>query len=272
MINLIGLSGKAGSGKDLAGDMLRYILQSDEPTYVDYLNGKYIIGADPHYWEIKKFADPVKDIVCLLTGCTKRDLEDPTFKAKSIGKEWKNSFGQLGFYADHTYRTLMQYIGTDLFRNRLNANTWINALFSNYNCSFGERYDTPNHPVDEGCMPPLWIITDVRFINEALAIRNRDGILIRMQRWTGSRVIGVKDKEYTDVIGVVTDYNDGICSITTDKDEKLRIPKEYLRQLDSHPSETNLDNYDFDYYVYNDFTQEMLFYNLVGIVNSVIDN
>ena len=58
----------------------------------------------------------------------------------------------------------MQYIGTDLFRDALHPNTHVNALFSEL------RPDSK------------FIITDVRFINEADAILNSGGIVIRLNR------------------------------------------------------------------------------------------
>ena len=66
---------------------------------------------------------------------------------------------------------------------------------------------------------PNWIITDVRFPNEAKAIKDRGGIVIRV-----NRTYYTEDKKY--IIG----YD----------------------PFETHPSETALDDYEFDYVIEND--------------------
>jgi len=104
---IIGISGKAGSGKDTIGNIIQYILvQQDilktQPTWeVDFGVAAYtkagyedwlLFGVGARYgnssFVIKKFADKLKDIVCLLIDCTREDLEDSRFKETPIGKEW----------------------------------------------------------------------------------------------------------------------------------------------------------------------------------------
>jgi hypothetical protein len=63
-----------------------------------------------------------------------------------------------------TVREFLQKLGTDGLRDGLHGNVWVNALFADY---------TPTHN---------WIITDVRFPNEAKAIKDRGGIIIRVDR------------------------------------------------------------------------------------------
>ena len=58
---------------------------------------------------------------------------------------------------------MLQQVGTDLFRNQLHPNTWVNATFANYHDN-------------------NWIITDVRFPNELEAIKKHNGITIRINR------------------------------------------------------------------------------------------
>lgn len=45
-------------------------------------------GKNQSGFEIKKFADKLKDIVCLLIGCTREQLEDLEFKNKVLSEEW----------------------------------------------------------------------------------------------------------------------------------------------------------------------------------------
>ena len=62
-----------------------------------------------------------------------------------------------------TPRKMLQQVGTDLFRNQLHPDIWTNATFANY------QNDN-------------WILTDMRFPNEAQAIKDRGGIIIRVER------------------------------------------------------------------------------------------
>lgn len=105
-------------------------------------------------YEIKKFAGKLKHITSLMTGCTLEQLEDPIKKNDLIGPQW----------GDLTYRKFMILLGTEAMREVIHANAWVNALFSTYMAGL------------------LWIITDVRFPNEAQAIQERNGFLIRVIR------------------------------------------------------------------------------------------
>ena len=165
---------------------------------------------------IKKYADKLKDIVCLLIGCSRVDLENRVFKDKELGEEWWYYEGQVGVYPYNTPyeankklplikltpRKLLQLLGTDCCRNIIHPNIWINSLFADYkprgNMGISEldEYNYPN-----------WIITDVRFPNEANIVKEKGGIMIRLTR-------------------------------------KL--------EDNNHESETALDNYEFDYVINND--------------------
>jgi hypothetical protein len=155
--NLIGISGKINSGKDLAGKIL------------NDLSGDI--------FENKKFADKLKDIVCMLIGCTREQLEDREFKEKELGEEWRQYFNddydlvcekESTFSSLLTPRKLLQLLGTEAGRQVIHNNIWVNALFADYDTS--SNYDSN------------WIITDVRFPNECQAIKDRGGIVIKINR------------------------------------------------------------------------------------------
>ncbi len=272
---IIAISGKKNSGKDLIGDIIQYLtfpLDRFQPRYLckhnnpeDYIGrSSYFIDRpieeytkeelfnDKHFlteirnfgWKTKKFADKLKDIVCLLIGCTREQLEDEEFKNTELGEEWWKY--ELYYIGSRTYfstyleadeyrsnnnmssgkikvikptpRFLLQNIGTDLFRNQLHPDIWVNSLMNEYLPSPKPNSTTQWKGSD-------WIITDLRFPNELKAIKDRDGISIRVNRFTGNSIID--NDTYS-----VTDYQ--------------------------HPSETALDNAEFDYVIENDGSIEEL--------------
>lgn len=152
-MNLIGISGKIGSGKDTVGAIIRDL-------YITNNNDLY---------EIKKFATKTKIIASLLTGIPVEKFEDQEFKKTILGREWSkvnefDAFSNVSFLKMMSVRELLQKIGTDAMRNNVHKDTWVNALFADYS------------------KDQKWIITDVRFPNEYNAIKKRGGIIIRINR------------------------------------------------------------------------------------------
>ena len=149
---IIGISGKINSGKDTIGQIIKIILDNPHLNNEGILNflKKEIYNNEesPYYssWQIKKFADKLKDIVCLLIGCTREQLEDKEFNEKELGEEWwfnkivpEHGFGTKLINWDkdlqpqkHTPRTLLQLIGTECGRKIIHPNIWCNSLMSKY--------------------------------------------------------------------------------------------------------------------------------------------
>lgn len=265
---IIGVSGKISSGKDTIGKIIQYLTSEskDIMSYEEYQISQSQFGYDPK-WEIRKFADKLKDIVCLLIGCTREQLEDQDFKNTPLGEHWgayeitSNHASWINIEAKRVFytikdayvwidtlvhienprlhfgvkeirltpRLLLQLIGTECGRNIIHPNIWINALFAEYKPirGFHERdkskYDSY----------PNWIITDTRFPNELEAIKTREGISIRVNR-----------KKVESVIEMMKPYSDFL-------NYGIPLPEE-------HPSETSLDNAEFDYVIDNDGTIEEL--------------
>ncbi len=185
---IIGLSGKIGTGKDTVGQIIQILTsnpsfnskQVREHIRINSVN--YYIGST---WQIKKFAGKLKQIVALLTGCTVEDLESQEFKQKQLPEDWWHNNGWADIpekeLVSWTYRELLQKLGTEVMRNKIHQNVWVNALFADYKKDLSI---TTNHPRSEylSTAYPNWIITDMRFENEAEAIKKRNGLLIRIER------------------------------------------------------------------------------------------
>ena len=116
-----------------------------------------------------------------------------------------------------TPRKMLQLLGTEAGREIIHPNIWVNALMAEYQNNLqvikskaGENGFTKEDKHS-------WIITDVRFPNEAEAVKKAGGILIRINRPS-----------------------------TYKPEEAGKL---------EHPSETSLDNYDgFNHSIYNDGT------------------
>jgi hypothetical protein len=269
---LIGVSGKIGSGKDTIGSIIQYLTSESSikhsskyrpfKIFLEKGGGNAPRQFDFHYqsdYEIKKYADSLKDIVCLLIGCTREQLEDHEFKDTELGEEWiqyayadgfdfqyrngeenrvmnsvlcdKEQYEyerginwQTAYKTKLTPRILLQVIGTNLFRDKLLPNIWVNALFSKYRPD-GYELGNNKHIADvledihhNTLNYPNWCITDMRFPNELEAIKKRGGISIRVNRDNGTRAIDTSP----------------------------------------HASETALDNAEFDYIVDNNGSIEEL--------------
>lgn len=254
---IIGVSGKIQSGKDTVGQIIQYLISNNnddkernDNTYHPYSEEDFNTflkcdGYSHSIWQIKKYADKLKDIICLLTGCTREELEDIKFKNGKLPDSWIRYGYADGFYRDRedntvmnnkqcskeryeeelrinwqtaykqhlTFRDLLQYVGTDLFRDQLHEDCWVNALFADYK-QIGLYKPDPL---------PNWIITDTRFPNEVKAIEDRGGFNIRIERL----------EKYELAI------NDKVKSLF-------------------HSSETALDNNPFKYTIHNNGTIEEL--------------
>ncbi len=221
---IIGISGKIGSGKDTVGKIIQYL---DVKIHKKTGNWKINLDSFPSeltQWEIKKFAYKLKQIVALLIGCTIEQLEDQEFKKTYLSSEWNK-------VESMTPRDMLQLMGTECGRDIIHPNVWVNSLFADYKCLCN------NCRAEECNQLPNWIITDVRFPNEAQSIKDRGGIIIRLTR------------NQVTIVGQINTYKDGTTELIKSSEQIQR----------EHPSETSLDNYqDFNYIINNQGTIEEL--------------
>lgn len=198
---IIGINGYAGSGKDTVGTIIQYLKTNNginHPSLEDVLDFPLSHQwwlEEKSGWEIKKWAGKLKTIASMLTGIPVEKFEDQEFKKTNLGPEWdivtpyesnapwifKGEMAEIPM----TVRDFLQKLGTDALRNGLHTNTWVNALMADYtpNVSYykGSLIDIANSETIHGDLPN-WIITDTRFPNEAQAIKDAGGIVIRVDR------------------------------------------------------------------------------------------
>lgn len=240
-MSLIAISGKIGSGKDTIAKIIQYLVS--DKKWIGVAPFEAFEALSPHNredvskWEIRRFAGKLKQIVSLLTGIPVQDLEKQEVKDSRLGEEWYIPHPSVPYYSQkpnsYTVRELLQKVGTDALRNVIHPNVHVNALFADYKLSHGFHYS-------EGVTAqeyPNWIIPDMRFPNEFDAVKKRNGITIRVNRFNQ------KAHNLYNITG--------------------HLPVEHLSEtaLDSH---TN----NFDYYIRNDGTIE----GLVEIVKAILLN
>ncbi len=195
---IIGINGYAGSGKDTVGKLIQIAACKEIPE--GYHIEDLIEGYDHHEWwleeksgwEIKKWAGKLKTIASLLTGIPVEKFENQEFKKTNLGPEWsylgpscdggKTRFSTADLVEKQmTVRDFLQKLGTDGLRDGLHTNTWVNALMADYKPTQVQWSDGPIGGYEDGPMPN-WVITDTRFPNEAKAIKDAGGIVIRVDR------------------------------------------------------------------------------------------
>jgi hypothetical protein len=148
---------------------------------------KMIIEMDPT-WQVKKFSNKLKQVASILTGVHPDKFEDQLFKNTPLSDDWfvwdyktiaGGTLTEPTFSVDPklrsmTARELLQKLGTEAIRNGLHDNAWVNALMIDYVGMYDIDTDRTTYP--------KWIITDCRFHNEAFAVRDRGGIIVRVNR------------------------------------------------------------------------------------------
>lgn len=194
-IKIISLSGYIGSGKNFFCEILKIELRKKNQV-----------------WHQKSHAEKLKQICSLLLNIPRAKFEDAEFKKTSLGSEWDRSIDQAiewmhmkelavplvakealyplaikyGFKFTRTVREFMQELGTDAIRYHLCPDTWLNAMWADYRPVPTISTHEYGHRIlqDWQAMPedPNWILTDTRFANEIAAAKNRNGILIRINR------------------------------------------------------------------------------------------
>jgi hypothetical protein len=94
-MSIISINGRISSGKDTVGKIIKELClghNSEEIFNSIKIDAGTIEQREDSGWKIKKFADKLKDIVCLLLGCTREQLEDQDFKNSELGEEWKRYY------------------------------------------------------------------------------------------------------------------------------------------------------------------------------------
>lgn len=109
------------------------------------------------------YADPLKAICIMMFGLTHDQVNGTVEQKEAVDPRWGKS-----------PREILQLMGTDVART-IHADVWIRLMFNGIDAA---------ETMNRGAAPMNWVVTDVRFENEADAIRERGGIIVRVERPT----------------------------------------------------------------------------------------
>ena len=201
---IIGISGKAQSGKDTVCKMIVYTLwyynysQRLSPFGIEHYNEQmlqYYNIINRIDWYQTSFADKLKQCLSIILRTSRAAFEDNEFKKCNI--EW------LGI----TVRELLQKFGTAI-RNEVCDDFWVKACLKDFE-------DDNNY-----------LITDVRFKSEAKGITDKGGIIIRVNREGAGAGNHISEVD-------LDDYNfDWIIDNNGSMEDLLQKVKHFLQQCD----------------------------------------
>lgn len=157
-MRIIGLTAKAGAGKDISGRLLIEALEEKGYTAT-----------------ILSFANPLKQVCALLFNWDyERLLNDTDYKEGDTLDDGSPdpACQMLG----KTRRVVMQEVGTEAMRNGLHRDVWIIAMKLAIARGDYDDYD-------------FGLLTDARFLNELQFVRDLDGTLIQIQRVGGQSTL-----------------------------------------------------------------------------------
>lgn len=183
MTTFITIAGKKQVGKDTVATMIKDSLTTN-PDMLKYriVDGDICIAACDGWGyskpsesvHIAHFADPLKDACSIIFGIDRELMETEEGKQSLTHITWPYLNDQPGFVDNWmpdpngrpmTVREVLQFVGTELFRNQMCADVWIQSVFQ------PQKYGAND----------IVIVADCRFPNEADAGRD-NGILIRVER------------------------------------------------------------------------------------------
>lgn len=146
MAKIVGLVGFADAGKGSASRIL----------------------VEKHNCVADAFAGPVKDACAVIFGWSRELLEGDTKESREFREAVDTYWSTILDWPDFTPRIAMQYEGTEGGRNVFGEALWVGSLVKRV---------TGRNESGKGT-----VVTDVRFPNEIVTVRNMRGLVVRVKR------------------------------------------------------------------------------------------
>lgn len=263
MQHLIGISGYKQAGKDTVARIIQWLSDTEEDGIAfplgDYLDPQRKANSfGKSIYQTKQFAGVLKQMVCLMLGCTLADLENEEFKNTPLGPEWDRWYTiyedserisqyfvsieeaeeylwqreSVRFYGSGGYkhikqqvtpRIILQELGTEGIRG-IHPDAHVNMLFKDYKPSY--EYN------------PAYDSKGIYDVTEEFELSNPP----MNPRWI------ITDVRFPNELERIKQYGGVIIRVVD--------PRKEARDL--HASETALDNHQFEFNIRNDGTIEEL--------------
>lgn len=149
MKRLIAITGTINSGKNTVANIIQ-----------EEANCEVFIDA---------FAAPLKNFVADVFAWDLDVVKGENHSLRHL-REKSDEWWSQKFEYDVTIRKMLQYIGTDVMREHLHEDIWVNSLIARYNkfCKLHDNF--------------IYIVSDLRFPNESFSIQDAGGEIIRVKR------------------------------------------------------------------------------------------
>ena len=200
-------------------------INSGKDTVADYL-------CTFHGYRRISFAASLKDAIASIFGWDRELLEGTTKSSREWREQvdpwWSERLGK-----EITPRYILQYWGTEVCRNGFHSDIWVASVENKL------RKSTDNI-----------VITDCRFANEILAIKNAGGVVCRIER-------GPNPEWYNHAFNL----NKGPTQIG------WAIAKDHLNKLGVHASEYSSVGLNYDHYLDNNGSIDDLHQQIKSIIN-----
>jgi hypothetical protein len=234
---ILAINGRINSGKDTVGKIIQFFLNTKgnwDKEHWDSFTKLPIEGVGfnwQDYWEIKKFATKVKEIATLITGIPIEKFEDQDFKNTFLDTHWNK----------------------EVFENKTSI-------------------DKNNNAYNKSIIKPMTVREMLQIIGTD-ALRNN----LHPDTWVNALMcdyipysINSGDYKKYESNWIITDlrFPNEMQAVKANGGITIKVirPNDKDIPLDLHPSETALDDAEFDYEIVNDGTIEDLRDKVEGII------
>ncbi len=236
---IIGINGYAGSGKDTIGKLIQIATCTDLPEGLDL--EEMINNSDHSWWiedgsgwEIKKWAGKLKTIASILTGIPVEKFEDQEFKKTNLGPEWNKTVRTFGEYYDG------------------HVEDWTDTQTPMTVRDFLQKLGT------EGLRTGLHTNT---WVNALMADYKPTQV-----QWADGPLGGYEEGPMPNWIITDTRFPNEAKAIKYAGGIVIRVDRPGVKAINDHPSETGLDNWDFDHKIMNGSDMVSLLFTVGSIL------
>lgn len=277
---IISISGYAGAGKNLVGDIIKY-LTSEAPvsgrSFYFFERGNSRPGAYGDWynspWETKSWAHKLKLICSTLTGIPVEKFEDQEFKKTYLPEQWSYWAISMTDKKDGT----VEYTGR--YQSKAEGEGWINMVKA-VKGKTSRVYDVVQKPITvremlqrvgtdclrEGFNKNVWI-------NALMAdyVGKPNRLVAAFLAGEGlPAYMNSGEKEYPNWIITDTRFLNEVEAIKKVDGKVIRVVRDDIAPPNNHPSEMELANYKgFDYVLENNGTVEDLIYSVSKMMNAL---